>query len=76
MGADQSFCGAWIHSQEVAVAPIALHLLSVILVRGKLEHDLFTEDGDGLQALMPSDIFIARSAVGLNSVATYHFRCP
>ena len=76
MGADQVFSGAWVYAQEVAVVPLALHLLSVVLVSGELEHDPFSEDSDGLQALMSSDIFIARSAVGLNSISTYHFRCP
>ena len=76
MGADQVFCGAWVYSKEVAVVPLALHFLAVVLVRGELEHDFLPEDGDGLKALMSSDIFIARSAVGLNSISTYHFSCP
>ena len=50
MGADQVFSGAWVHSQEVAVVSLALHLLAVVLVGGELEHDLFSEDSDGMQA--------------------------
>ena len=44
------------HSQEVAVVPLALHLLPVVLVNGELEHDLSPEGSDGLQALVASDI--------------------
>ena len=75
MGADQVLGGAWVHAQEVAVVALALHLLSVVLVGGQLEDDLFPEDGDGLQALMSSNIIIARSTVGLNAISTYHVCC-
>ena len=76
MGADQVLGGAWVHAQEVALVPLALHLLSVVLVGGKLKHDLFPEDGDGLQALMSSYMIVARPAVGPNAKSTYHVCRP
>ena len=76
MGADQVLGGAWIHAQEVAAVPLALHLLPVVLVGGGLERDLFTEDSDGLQALVISDILVAHSAIGLNKIATYRISSP
>ena len=68
--------GAWIDAQELAIAPIALHLLPVGLVGGESKHNRLPEDGDGLQALVTSNILITRPAVGLDSISTYHFSCP
>ena len=75
MGTDQVLGGAWVHAQEIAIVPRTLHCLSVVLVGCKLEHDRFPEDGDGLQALMSSDIIVARSAVGLDAISKYHVCC-
>ena len=68
--------GAWINSQEVSIAPIALNLVAVVLVGGESKHDLLTEDSDGLQALVTSDMIVARSSIGLDSIATYYVSCP
>ena len=76
MGADQVLGGAWIHAQEVTVASLALHLIPVVLVGGELKHCFFPENDNGLKALVSSDMIVARSAVGLNAIATYHICRP
>ena len=51
------------------MAPTALHLPPVALVRGEIEHDTLTEDGNWLTALMPSDVLVARASIRLDSVS-------
>ena len=63
-------------TQEVAIVPLALHLLTVVLVGGQLEHHFLTEDCNGLQDLVSGHILVARTSIGPDSVPTNHISCP
>ena len=71
-GPNEIFGGAWIYTKEVAVAPIALHLPPVVLVRDELANDTLTKDGYWLEALVPSDALVAGASIRLDSVSADH----
>ena len=68
MGADEVFGRARVDAQEVAVVPLALHLLPIVLAGGQFEHHFRNEGRDGLQAVVPGDILVGRTSIGLDSV--------
>ncbi len=76
MGADQVLSGAWIHAQEIALVPLALHLPPIVPVRSELEHHTLTKDGYRLEALVPSDVLVTGTSSGLDLSSADHLSRP
>ena len=53
MCADEILGCTRVDTQEVAIVPLALHLLAIVIVGSKLEHHFLAEDRDGLAIVNP-----------------------